>query len=324
MSLRYAIIGTGAIGGYYGARLQQAGADVHFLLRSSYESVRDHGIRVESTDGDFELPHVNAYNNPVDIPPVDVAVVALKTTQNVNLPELLPSLKAGGAILCLQNGFGVEAAIAQHLNQNGLPVPAIFGGLCFICSNQVAPGHFCHLDYGRILLGVYDQQNHRCAPTPLLEEIVSDFTRASVQADTTDDLPMARWEKLVWNVPYNGLSVVLEATTAGMMADTSMRSLIITLMQEVVTTADAWGETISPGTGRSLPTDIIDRMLTNTEAMAPYSTSMKIDYDEKRPLEIAAILENPVRVARSIDIETPSMVMLQLQLRFLDRRNRSS
>ncbi|EDX84182.1 2-dehydropantoate 2-reductase [Synechococcus sp. PCC 7335] len=322
MSLRYAIIGTGAIGGYYGARLQQAGADVHFLLRSSYESVKDHGIRVESIDGDFELSHVDAYNNPIDIPPVDVAVVALKTTQNVNLPELLPPLNEGAAILSLQNGFGVEAAIAQYLNQSGLPVPAICGGLCFICSNQVAPGHFRHLDYGRILLGVYNSQNHRCAPTPLLEEIASDFTSASVQVDTTDDLPMARWEKLVWNVPYNGLSVVLEATTAAMMADASVRLLITTLMQEVVTTANAWGESISPSGQRYLPADIIDRMLTHTETMAPYRTSMKIDYDEKRPLEIAAILGSPVRVARSLGVDTPTMVMLKQQLTFLDRRNR--
>lgn len=322
MSLRYAVIGTGAIGGYYGARLQQAGCDVHFLLRSSYKSVKDYGMRVESIDGDFELPNINAYNNPIDIPPVDVAVVALKTTQNVRLHELLPPLNEGGAILSLQNGFGVEESIAQHLNHKGMPVPPIFGGLCFICSNQVAPGHFRHLDYGRMLLGVHDQQNHRCAPTPLLKEIVSDFTKASIQADTTDDLAMARWQKLVWNVPYNGLSVVLEATTAAMMADAGVRSLITTLMQEVVTTANAWGETISPGTGRNLPPDIIDRMLTHTEAMAPYRTSMKIDYDEKRPLETAAILDNPVRVARSIGIDTPTITMLQQQLMFLDTQNR--
>ena len=322
MSLRYAIIGTGAIGGYYGARLQQAGCDVHFLLRSSYESVKRHGLRVESIDGNFELPYVNAYNNPAQMPPVDVVIVALKTTQNDNLHELLPALNEGAAIVSLQNGFGIEAKIAQHLNKNNMPVPAIFGGLCFICSNQVAPGHIRHLDYGRILLGVHNQQNQRHSPTPLLKKIAADLTKATVEVDTTDDLPMKRWQKLVWNVPYNGLSVVLDATTAAMMADTGVRSLITTLMQEVVTTANAWGEAISPGSGRTLPTDVVDRMLSLTETMAPYRTSMKIDYDEKRPLEIAAILDSPVRVARSIGVETPAMAMLQQQLTFLDARNR--
>ncbi|MGB3786897.1 MAG: putative 2-dehydropantoate 2-reductase [Phormidesmis sp.] len=323
MSLRYAIIGTGAIGGYYGARLQQAGSEVHFLLRSSYEQVKAHGLQIESIDGDFVLPHVKAYNNPADIPPVDVAIVALKTTQNVRLHELLPALKEGGAILSLQNGFGIEAAIAQTLEKNNTPVPSILGGLCFICSNQIAPGYFRHLDYGRIVLGVYDQQNQRCVPTPLLERIVADFTKANVQAEATDDLPMLRWQKLVWNVPYNGLSVVLNATTAEMMADRGVRSLITTLMQEVVAAANAWGEATSPGTHRSLPSGIVDNMLSHTEEMTPYRTSMKIDYDERRPLEITAILSNPIHAALRVGVAVPSTTMLQQQLTFLDIRNQN-
>ncbi len=320
-SLRYAIIGTGAIGGYYGARLQQSGCDVHFLLRSSYDHVKAYGLRIESVAGDFELPQVNAYNDPADMPPVDVVVVALKTTQNRNLPELLPALNEGGAILSLQNGFGVEAAIVRQIEQQNISA-SIFGGLCFICSNQIAPGHFRHMEYGRVLLGVHNQQHQPCQPTALLKEIAADFTQANVQADTTDDLSMARWQKLVWNVPYNGLSVVLNATTAEMMADKGVRSLIITLMQEVVTTANAWGEAVSPGCDRHLPTDIIDRMLAQTEAMTPYRTSMKIDYDEQRPLEIEAILANPVEVGYALGINVPTMTMLQQQLAFLDSHNR--
>ncbi len=324
MSLRYAIIGTGAIGGYYGARLQQAGNEVHFLLRSSYEQVRAHGLQIESIDGDFVLPHVNAYNSPADIPPVDVVIVALKTTQNVGLPELLPAMKEGGAILSLQNGFGVESAIAKTLEKNNTPVPAILGGLCFICSNQIAPGHFRHLDYGRIVLGAHNQQNQRCAPTPLLNRITTDLVEADIEAEITDDLPMIRWQKLVWNVPYNGLSVVLNATTEEMMADRDVRSLITTLMTEVVTTANAWGEATSPGTSRCLCPGIIDRMLSHTEEMTPYRTSMKIDYDERRPLEIEAILNSPIRAARRIGVAVPSITMLQQQLTFLDIRNQNS
>ncbi|MEM8504439.1 MAG: putative 2-dehydropantoate 2-reductase [Cyanobacteria bacterium P01_D01_bin.1] len=323
MSLRYAIIGTGAIGGYYGARLQQAGCDVHFLLRSSYDHVKANGLRIESIDGDFELPHVNAYNNPADMPAVDVVVVALKTTQNSNLPKLLPALNKGGAILSLQNGFGVESTIVQQLEKKNISVSTILGGLCFICSNQISPGHFRHMAYGRVLLGVHDQQDQPHEPTALLKEIASDFARANVQADTTDDLPMARWQKLVWNVPYNGLSVVLDATTAEMMADTGVRSLITTLMHEVVATANAWGDAVSPGCDRHLPADIIDSMLTRTEAMTPYRTSMKIDYDERRPLEIEAILTNPINAARALGTNVPTMAMLQQQLAFLDIHNRS-
>lgn len=76
--LKYAVIGTGAIGGYYGARLQQAGCEVHFLLRSDYAQVRENGLIIESISGDFALPEVNAYSDPAQMPPVDVVIVALK------------------------------------------------------------------------------------------------------------------------------------------------------------------------------------------------------------------------------------------------------
>ncbi|MEL7144308.1 MAG: putative 2-dehydropantoate 2-reductase [Cyanobacteria bacterium J06573_11] len=320
-ALSYAIIGTGAIGGFYGARLQQAGCDVHFLLRSDYRHVRQSGLKVDSIDGDFVLPQVQAYDNPAALPPVDVAVVALKTTRNHQLCELLPPVKPGGAILSLQNGFGVEGAIAHHLTQKKLPVPAILGGLCFICSNKVGPGHFRHLDYGRILFGAHQETQQPCLPTTLMKTIVADFTRASIEVSTTDDLPMARWQKLVWNVPFNGLSVVLNATTEAMMADQGVRSLITALMQEVVTLANAWGEKHSPGARRQLSSDIITKMLTHTETMPPYRTSMKIDFDESRPLEIETILGNPIREAHRLAVPVPNMQMLYQQLSFLMSEN---
>ena len=321
MALTYAIIGTGAIGGYYGARLQQGGCDVHFLLHSDYEAVRDRGITVESVDGDFTLPAVNAYNNPKNLPPVDVAIVALKTTNNVLLTKLLPPLKPNGAILSLQNGLGVEADIVQRLKETTDSVPTVLGGLCFICSNKVGSGHIRHMAYGDVLLGAYNDQNQPSPPTPLMESIAADFTRARLTINLTADLPMARWKKLVWNVPYNGLSVVLNATTEEMMNDDGVRSLITTLMQEVVTVANAWGQEVSPNSDRNLPGEIITQMLFHTEQMVPYRTSMKIDYDEGRPLEIEAIVGNPIRSARKLEIPVPAMAALYQQLAFLSARN---
>lgn len=321
--LSYAIIGTGAIGGYYGGRLQQAGCDVHFLLRSDYQQVLDSGLRIESVDGDFVLPQVNAYNNPENLPPVDVIIVALKTTHNQRLWELLPALKPGGAIFSLQNGLGVEAEIVKQLEEKKISVSHILGGLCFICSNKVGPGHIRHLDYGRVLLGTHTKGDQPCELTSMLSAIASDFERANLPTQTTNDLPMARWQKLVWNVPFNGLSVVLDATTEEMMADSGVRSLITTLMQEVISTANAWGESVSPGTRRHLSSSIAQEMLAHTETMSLYRTSMKIDYDEGRPLEIEAIVGHPLRIAQQLDIVTPSMSMLYQQLTFLDRKNGS-
>src|ERR1039457_6805894 len=110
----YAIIGSGALGGFYGARLQQAGCEVHFLLHSDYEYVREHGLVCESKDGDFTLPRVNTYRHAQDMPRCDVVCVCLKTTQNHLLPNLLPSVvKDDGVVLVMQNGLGMEAEGAK-------------------------------------------------------------------------------------------------------------------------------------------------------------------------------------------------------------------
>ena len=318
--LKYAIIGTGAIGGYYGARLQQAGCEVHFLLRSDYETVCKQGLTVESVAGNFVLPDVNAYRDVAKMPSVDVAVIALKTTHNDRLLDLVPTLRPGGAILSLQNGLDVEAEIAQRLQAKGL-TPTLLGGLCFICANKVGAGHIRHLDYGRVLLGAHSPEYEPCSTTPLMAVIAADFARADIEISVTPDLPMARWQKLVWNVPYNGLSVVLDATTEAMMADSGVRSLVETLMGEVVAIANAWGQQNATNTARALPTDLIPQMLEHTAEMAPYRTSMKIDYDEGRPLEIEAILGNPLRTAQTLGVPTPAIRMLYQQLAFLDAKN---
>ncbi|NEQ52199.1 MAG: putative 2-dehydropantoate 2-reductase [Leptolyngbya sp. SIO3F4] len=313
---RYAIIGTGAIGGYYGARLQQSGCDVHFLLRSDYDHVEKHGLVVKSVNGDITLPQVKAYNNPADMPPMDVVVIALKTTQNHHLPELVPPLKPGAVILTLQNGLGIEDEIAQLV-----PSEQIMGGLCFICSNKVSAGHIHHLDYGKIQLGAYSETNQQRALTATMMTIADDFHRAQIPINVTDDLFIARWRKLVWNVPYNGLSVVLNATTNELMADENVKTHIHTLMTEVITAANAWVDHISEtaDSTRHIPMSWANHMLDTTTQMKPYRTSMKIDFDEGRPLEVEAILGNPVRAAAELGMAVPEMSKLYTQVKALSK-----
>lgn len=311
----YAIIGTGALGGYYGARLQEAGFETHFLLRSDYEHVQSHGLTVESVAGDIVLPQVNAYNDPNEMPPCDVAIVALKTTQNHLLPDLLPPVvRPGTVVLTLQNGLGAEVDVADAL---GGRVESdrvrIIGGLCFICSNKVGPGHIRHLDYGRILLAAYDITYTPQGITPAIKQLATDFDAANIPYQLGRNLLMARWQKLVWNVPYNSLSVILDALTNQMMACNATRSLCETIMNEVVAAAAAYDVRIPP--------DFVQKMLNDTAEMKPYRTSMKLDFDAGRPLEVEAIVGNPVRAAHDAGVAVPQMEMLYSQLQFLDRRN---
>lgn len=313
----YAIVGTGALGGYYGACLQQAGLDVHFLLNRDYEYVRQQGLVVKSVNGDFALPQVQAYQDTQNMPAVDVVVVALKTTQNHLLPKLLPPLlKLETTVVLLQNGLEIEADVAKIVGSR-----SVISGLCFICSNKIGPGTVHHLDYGTIMFGQYSPQNLPCGMTEQLSAIASDFKVADIPVQLTADLYLARWRKLVWNIPFNGLSVVLDASTSDMMADADARKLAQHLMEEVVLAANACGDVLSPDANRHLPPTLVAEMLDHTAKMKPYRTSMKIDFDEKRPLEIEAIFGNPLKAAASVGVSVPRIAMLYRQLQFLDRHH---
>lgn len=307
----YAILGTGALGGFYGAKLQKSGLEVHYLLKSDYEQVRENGLIIESKDGDFTLSQVNAYNHVDKMPQCDVVIISLKTTQNQLLPDLLPPIvKDDGVVLVLQNGLGIEADVAKIVNN-----VSIIGGLCFLCSNKVAPGHIHHLDYGQITLGAYAANYQATGITKKMREVGTDFENAGISIELLEDLLLGRWKKLVWNIPYNGLSVILTTTTNELMADLYTRTLVECLMNEVSLGAKS--------TGRLIPASFIKTMLDYTVKMKPYRTSMKIDFDEKRPLEVEAIFGNPLRTAAANDMNLPLIRCLYQQLKFLDIRSRN-
>lgn len=316
----YAVIGTGALGGFYGARLQQAGCEVHFLLNRDYEHVQQKGLIIDSIDGDFQLPVVKAYASVDQMPACDVVLLALKTTHNHLLSRFLPALvKPNGVVLVLQNGLGVESEVAVLVGDD-----RVMGGLCFLCSNKIAPGHIHHVDYKQIILGDYAADYAPVGVTERMQQIAADFEQAGIPMTLSPDLFVARWKKLVWNIPYNGLSVVLDATTHQIMADADSRNLVEQLMQEVLAgcaacvTASKW-----TSSKRLIPDSFIQTMLDYTLNMKPYRTSMKIDYDEHRPLEVAAILGNPLGLAQQAGATLPRIEMLYHQLRFLDQQRRA-
>mgnify|MGYP000143717414 FL=1 len=308
----YAIVGTGALGGFYGARLQKADLEVNFLLRSDYDRVKKHGLIVESPEGDFTLPQVRAYHDARKVPQCDVVIVALKTTQNHFLPKILPHLlKDDGVVLVLQNGLNIEPEVAKIVGAE-----RVIGGLCFLCSYKVSPGHICHLDYGSITLGEYTEDYKQIGITNRLHQIASDFRRAQIPIKLSGDLLLSRWKKLVWNIPYNGLSVVLNARTDELMANPDTLTLVEEIMGEVVVAAKSCD--------RIIPDDFIPDMLDYTHKMKPYRTSMKIDYDESRPLEVEAIFGNPIRVAQQVGIKLPQIEVLYRMLKFVDAQRQEA
>lgn len=306
MGYRIAIVGAGAIGGFYGARLQKAGNEVHFLLRSDYEHVAEKGLRVDSCQGDFILPHVHAHCSVETMPTCDLIIVGLKVTANGILPKVLPPLmKKDGVVLTLQNGMGADDQIARIVGSD-----RVMGGLCFICSNKVGPGYIRHLDFGSITLGDYAPNFGKSGMTPRLGKITALLRSAGLEIQPIEDLFLGRWRKLVWNIPYNGMSVIMDATTDVMVKNPALRILFRELMEEVAKGAAAYG--------REIPEAFIRQMIDYTDRMMPYATSMMLDYQRKHKMEVEAIYGEPLRLAADKGVAMPHIETMYRQLSFIN------
>ena len=304
-SLNYSVIGTGAIGGYYGARLQESGKELHYLLHSDFEHTQKNGLRVQSVDGDIQLPKVYAYQTAGEMPSCDVVIVALKSTQNKVLPQILPHVvHENSTVLLLQNGLGGEELIRSIL-----PHHRIISGLCFICSSKIGPGYIHHQDYGPIRLGIFNTAPNN-GDKELLEQISKDLQHSKIKIHTTDNLLKARWMKLVWNIPFNGLSVILKKNTLEILEDEEHRSLTKKLMDETILGARACGYDIDPS--------FADQMIEDTLKMKPYLPSMRLDHDNQRPLEIEAIYDFPVQQAKQNGYIMSNARLLSNQLKALN------
>lgn len=305
--MRYAVIGTGAVGGYYGGRLANAGHDVHFLLHSDYDYIKQNGLQVDSCNGSFHLDLPNIYRSTADMPKADVVIVALKTTRNQLLKELLPPLlHSETLVLLIQNGIGPEPELQQWF-----PNLYIAAGLAFICSAKTEPGRVNHQCYGNINIG-----NYSCKNTEIIDCLMSDFMQSGINAALVE-YQEARWKKAVWNMPFNGMTVVMNTQTDKLLAQPDTLSLIRRQMLEVIGAAQALGV-------NNIDATFADKMIENTIKMVPYSPSMKLDYEYHRPMEIDFLYTNAIKAAHSVGYAMPCLEMLEAQLRFIDSRNCSS
>ncbi len=305
--MRYAIIGTGAIGGFYGGRLARAGHDVHFLLHTDYEYVRANGLSIRSCDGSFTIARPHAYASAGQMPQCDVALVCLKTTANAQLPALLAPLIAPGTLVVLiQNGIGVEADVAE-----AIPGVQLAAGLAFVCSTKTAPGLITHASGGAITIA-----NYSCRDATLISALQADLASAGISVSVAP-YAEARWKKAVWNMPFNGLASVLGLTTDRIIASPSGERLVGALMAEVIGAARACGAT-------AVDYSFAQKMMHMTRRMPPYSPSMKVDLDLGRPMEIQYLYTRPIIEARRHGFAMERTEVIEAQLRAIEESRRQA
>lgn len=289
-----AVVGSGAIGLYYGGRLAAAGEDVRFLLRSDFDVVSKKGLKVQSVDGDFDVPTPRIYQDVSEIGPVDLVIVAWKATANHQLAKVLPPLlHAQTQVLTLQNGLGNCELLAEIVGPE-----RVLGGLCFVCINRLSPGVICHSAGGRITVGEW-----RPHGTERHLELERRFKAAGIHGVAVDDLEKSQWEKLVWNIPFNGLSVAEGGVTTDiLLATIESENEVRALMVEVVAAAR--------GLGFDLSDDLIRFNIERTRPMGPYRTSSMIDFIEGRDVEVNPIWEEPLRRAETAGVPMPHTAAL--------------
>ena len=305
---RIAVIGAGAVGSYYGARLAQAGHEVHFVLRRDYDAVASGGLTVRSKDGDFRLEHPLVHRTPEEIGPVDWVLVGLKATAIEDArPLIAPLIGDGTRILLLMNGLGLEEIVGGWFGDE-----RVFGGLAFTCINRGEPGVVHHIDYGAVTIG------HHLDDPAALDDALALWADATVEVIRAPSLLLARWRKLLWNVPFNGLAVTAGGVTTDVIMGTpDLRAAAESVMREVVAAGNA--DLAAHGAEVRLDVDAdIAAMLAATEAMEVYRPSTMIDFVEGRALEVEAIFGEPLRRARTLGLVVPYLELLTALMRALD------
>ena len=297
-----ALVGPGAVGGYYGAMLAQAGFDIRFLFRSTYESATANGLwLVHHTEGSrkSEVQNLQPYRRAESVGECEWVVIASKATANRDLQKVLtPLVGEKTKFLTLQNGMGNVESLATQFGANR----TILAGLCFTCINRTSPNVIESLLPGYVQFGQFGgKMNEDCL------RMVAAFKDSGVRVRSVDSLDEALWRKLCWNVPFNGLAIAGGGITTDLiLADQDLTRRARALMLEVQKGAAAYGIEIED--------TFIDRQFELTEPMGAYKPSSLLDYLKGKPVELNAIWGEALKRGQSKGVNMPELNLLLTQL----------
>ena len=196
-------------------------------------------------------------------------------------------------LLTLQNGLGNDSFLAEHFGAE-----RVLAGLCFVCLNRVAPGNVEHYDQGLVSIGEFGRD-----PLDRTRAVANLFESSKIECRVVEDLAREQWRKLVWNVPFNGLSIAAGGIDVSrILADAGLFKLAMDLMGEIIAGAAALGH--------SLPDGLIKEQIAKTRTMGDYKPSSMLDFMAGRAVEVEAIWGEPCRRALAAGADVPRLEML--------------
>ncbi|WP_052343569.1 ketopantoate reductase family protein [Bacillus massiliigorillae] len=302
--MKFGIVGTGAVGGYFGGHLSKAGNDVLFLARGNhYEQMKKEGLKIESEKGDFvvQKSFTNDYQSFSD---VDYVFICVKSIHTKEVAEaLLPIIKPEAIILTLQNGVDNEEILVQYFGQE-----RVLSVSTFIQASIAAPGVIKQSGSNpRLILGVLDQQAFHH-----VEKLVNLFTDAGVNAKISHEIVKIKWQKLLWNVAFNPLSAATETKVGEIMANEDLLKISQSMCQEAMTVADKLGI--------SIENKIYEGIYQNSNIAGQHNTSMLQDKLNKKPMEIESICGYVVRKGKEVNSPTPVLETMYQLLKFIQSK----
>ena len=289
--MRIAVMGTGGVGGYFGARLARAGHKVAFVARGRHlEALRSHGLRVESPLGDVHLSHVEVTDEPAEIGAVDLVLFTVKLWDTLGAAEAIkPLLGAETAVVSFQNGV-VKDDILRH----ALGAEHVIGGVTYISATIAEPGVIRHSGtLQKLVFGEYDG-----SLSPRVRQFRDACADGGIDAEISDRIEQAIWEKFVFLVGLSGTTSLARTTIGPIRSHPRSRAFLHDVMEEVVQTAAAQGV--------SLPAGYADERLAFTDTVpASMTSSMHHDLEQGNRLEVAWLSGDVVERGARLGVATP-------------------
>jgi 2-dehydropantoate 2-reductase len=306
--MRIAVFGTGGAGGYFGGRLAQAGEDVTFIARGEHlQAIREHGLQVDSVNGDFVIQPAQATDNPVQVGVVDVVLVGVKAWQVPEAAQAMRSLIGSETyIVPLQNGVEAPSQLAKVLGARH-----VLGGLAKIISVKVGPGRIHHAGIEPyVAFGELDGR-----PSERVERLRQAFERARVTVEIPLDIRVALWDKFLFVVSWGGMGAVTRAPIGVVRSVPETRQMLEQVMREILAVAQA--------RKIGLLDNAIRRTMTFVDTLPPSgTTSLQRDIVEGKPSELDSWNGAVVRLGKELGVATPlntfiyrSLLPLELQAR---------
>ncbi len=293
------VVGAGAVGGLFSSKLGLAGAEVTMVCRSDYEEVNKNGLQINSHWGNFSFTPKSVLKNIAEYQEkADFILVATKVLPEISVADLIrPALHSGASIVLLQNGIHIEKPIAALF-----PNHHLISMIAHVCVSKSAPGIIDHKELGRLAIGDYPK-----GVSAKTRQLIELWQKSGVPCEVSENIQIDRWKKLIWNAAFNPISVLAGGIdTQKILANPEAEKLVRNVMQEVCILARA--------DGCELPENIVEQNVSMTKKMHPYKTSMLLDFEAKRKMEVEAILGNAVRFAEEKSLTVPYLSSLRALL----------